>query len=379
MTGGEQSFMNRRMLPRQLKINSAILRKLRLNGATRNRGRLIYISSDLRRQLLVEFLADGRSSDQTPTTLGSVVLVGDGGVVSVELGEAIGICAEAPLPRVLIRQQNIQLDGVGGMASILKLSNVSSIVFCPFGRGTTSSLQRRLLGKEQLVYSPLHSCRQRKLQHTRHVIAGSHHIAHLVNQEVIAAESVRMETRSIYALQQALKRAGFLCIIDREDGGFDSRPIEAVLASAKELQVPIIYDSKSENLVCNKAIDIIKVNQDQVRRWFGITDDSDEASLRVAELVRERSGAKCVVYTRRTQGILISGAGRKNDPAILIRPHKRELFDLVSVGDIVTTALVFCLTRKCSILHAVCFAASAAEFSLDRRYDKHFDLRTINR
>lgn len=314
--------MNRRMLPQQIKINGALSRKLRLKGRVRNSRRLIHISPDLRQQLLDELLIAGMYAEHAAPTRGSIVLVGDGGVASVELGEIIGICAEAPLPRVLIKQQKFQLDGVGGMASILKQSNLSSIVFCPFGRGAVSSLQRRLLDKEQLVYSSLHSCHQRTLQRTRHVIAGSHHIAHLVNQELISAESVRMETQSINALKRALRPAGLLCIIDREAGGFDPRTIDMVLTNAKELQVPIIYDSKSENLVCNEAIDIIKVNQDQVRRWFGITDESDEASLRGAELVREKSGAKCVVYTRRTQGILVCGAGTKNDPAFLIRPRK---------------------------------------------------------
>jgi len=354
-----------------------MLQKLRLKGRVRNSGRLIHISLDLRQQFLDELSLSVCSTNQSPPTRGNILLVGDGGVTSVELGLIIGICAEAPLPRVLIKHQKFQLDGVGGMATVLKQSNLSSIVFCPFGRGAISSLQRRLLYKEQLVYSSLYSCHQRTLQRTRHVIAGSHHIAHLVNEELILPESVRMETKSINALKRALRPAGLLCIIDRDAGALDSRAIDAVLANAKKLKVPVIYDSKSENLACNEAIDIIKVNQDQVRRWFGITDDSDEASLRGAELVREKSGAKCVVYTRRTRGILVYWPGTKNDPAFLIRPRKKQLFDLVSVGDIVTAALIFCITRKYSILHAACFAASAAEFGLDRRYDKHFDLRII--
>ena len=366
-----------RSYPLEVRTEEALLRHLCLKTTAKRKGRLLYILPEQRRQFLAEFMTVGGVAERVPSIPRTVLLAGDGGVASVELGEILGVCAEAPLPRVLIKRQYLTLDGAGGIASMLQRSSLSPAVFCPSGVGTISALQRQLLGKERLVHFPLYSGLPRILQYTRHVFAGNHHISHFVNQELVAADSARKVKQSIGVIQRVQLGAGLLCIIDRGEGGMDPVTFSGALASAKKRRVPVVYDAKARELVYNNNVDIIKVNQDQIRRWFGITNESDEMALKAAELVRVNSGARCVVYTRRTQGVLVTGSPNGRDPAFLIRPQAKRLFDLVSVGDIVTAAFVFCLARYWPVLPAACFAATAAEFGLDRRYEKQFDLRVL--
>jgi len=49
-----------------------------------------------------------------------LLILGDGGVAGHELGEVLGVCAEAPLPHILVKEQKFLLEGVGGIASMLK-------------------------------------------------------------------------------------------------------------------------------------------------------------------------------------------------------------------------------------------------------------------
>jgi len=355
----------------EVRTDEALLRRLHLKTNHKKNGRLVYILPEQRRQLLAELMASRGVAGQ------AVLLAGDGGVASVELGEILGVCAEAPLPRVLIKRQDLTLDGAGGIASMLQESNLSTAVFCPSGVGVISSLQKRLLAKERLVHFPLYSGLPRILQYTRHVFAGNHHISHFVNQELLAADTARKVKQSIGAIQRALAGAGLLCIIDRGEGAVDPETFSGALASAKERRVQVVYDAKARELIYNENVDIMKINQDQIKRWFGLTDESDETALKAAQLVRVKSGARYVIYTRRTQGILVVGNAGGRDPAFLIRPQPKRLFDLVSVGDIVTAAFIFCLARQWPVLPAACFAATAAEFGLDRRYEKQFDLRAL--
>jgi len=174
-----------------------------------------------------------------------------------------------------------------------------------------------------------------------------------------------------------LKRTNLLCIIDKGQAGLSEEFILKLVSRTKALNARILYEPRCTQLFSSRSFDIVKVNHNQTSQWFDRKTESDRDALAVAKLVLARTKANGVIYTRGARGILVcqrSGAGHT---AFLIASAPKKLFDLMSAGDIVTASLAFCIAKGCSLLQSACFAAAAAELSLDQRYDKHFALQAI--
>jgi bifunctional ADP-heptose synthase (sugar kinase/adenylyltransferase) len=111
--------------------------------------------------------------------------------------------------------------------------------------------------------------------------------------------------------------------------------------------------------------------------WFGRVPENDRDTLKAAKMVMTQTGARNLIYTRGERGMFLCQRGREAYQAFVIVPEQKRLFDLVSVGDLVTAALVFCIVNGCSLVEATCFAATAAEHGLERRYSKRLDIQSI--
>jgi bifunctional ADP-heptose synthase (sugar kinase/adenylyltransferase) len=306
-----------------------------------------------------------------------LLILGDGGVACHELGEVLGVCAEAPLPHILVKEQKFLLEGVGGIASMLKYWGLAPITVCPAGRKQASALQQRLLAKESLPSLTLFTGLPQVVKYTRRVFAGGHQLAHTETEEAIPSASTHNIKAQANLLIRELKRADLLCIIDKGHAGLSEEIILKLASRAKGFNIRILYEPRCAQLFSNHSFDVVKVNHNQTSQWFGHKTESDRDALAVAEQVLVRTMANSVIYTRGARGILVCQRSRTGYKAFLIASTPKKLFDLMSAGDIVTASLAFCIAKGCSLLQSACFAAAAAELSLDQRYDKHFALQAI--
>jgi D-beta-D-heptose 7-phosphate kinase/D-beta-D-heptose 1-phosphate adenosyltransferase len=314
------------------------------------------------------------TGNQQPRNL---LILGNGGVACHELGEVVGVCAEAPLPHILVKEQKLLLDGVCGIASMLKYWGLAPITVCPAGRAQTSSLQQRLLAEQGLPSLALCTSLPQVVRYTRRVFAGGHQLAHIETEESILPASAREIKTATNSLLGKLKQTDLLCIVDKGHAGLSEEIISKLVAQAKTLNARILYEPRGTQLFSSNFFDIVKINHNQISQWFGPRMESDRDALAVAKLVLSRTRANSVIYTRGARGILVCQRSGTGHEAFLIASAPKKLFDLMSAGDIVTAALAFCIAKGCSLLQSACFAAAAAELSLDQRYDKLFDIQAI--
>lgn len=330
-----------------------------------------------RRQTIGEMANRGfAASGEAPAGL---LLVGDSGVACHELGEVLGVCAEAPLPRISVMQQDYSLSGVCGIASLLQNWGLAPIVSCPLGHGQASVLQRRLLAKARVSSVVLSTGLPQISRYIRRIFASGHQLAHLEAEEAIPSASPLKVKRGLNALVRRLKGARLLCIVDQGNAGLNENILVKLTASAKAQGVQVLYEPRCPQLPSCRISDVVKINHNQVKQWFGTNSESDRQALMAAQRVLARTGATSVVYTRGARGILVLKRSRRGYESFHIVPEPKKIYDLVSAGDVVTAALAFCLTKGYSLLEAVCLAATAAELSLDQRYDKHINLQSILR
>ncbi len=325
---------------------------------------------------IIAKIADGELTGKR-RRLPATMILGDGGVACHELGEVAGVCAEAPLPHILVREQKFFLDGVCGIASMLQHWGLSPVAVYPAGRGQTSSLQQLLMTKEGLRGLALCTGLPQAARHTRRIFAGGHQLAHLETEEMIPAAPAQGIKNRADPLIRSLKRDGLLCIVDKGNAGLNEDIISKLAVHAKRSGTRILYEPRCAQLFSSNFFDVIKVNHNQITQWFGVKTESDRDALAAAKMVLSRTKAKSIIYTRGARGILVYQSTPARHEAFLITSEPKKLFDLTSAGDIVTASLAFCLAKGYSLLQAACFATAAAELSLDQRYDKHFDIRAF--
>lgn len=345
------------------------------NHIIRRKQQLKIIIPSVRSQIIAT-IADREAATLRQRPNG-MLLLGDGGVACLEFGEALGVCADAPLPRISLTKQKYSLDGVCGVASMVKYWGLAPVVCCPVGRGQVSILQRRLLAKEDLPSLVLATGMPQVIRYIRRVFASGHQLAHLETEEKILHVPPREIKNGLRALHRQINCASLLCIIDQGNAGLTEGIITKLARRAKGSGTCVIYESRLTLPPLFLGFDVVKVNHNQVDQWFGANSESDQEAALAAKRVLNRTGAKNVVYTRGARGILAIRRSLLGSESFLIVPEPKKIYDSVSAGDVVTASLAFCLTKGYSLLEAVCFAATAAELSLDQRFDKHLDLLTI--
>lgn len=306
-----------------------------------------------------------------------LLLLGEGGVASHELGVIVGVSAEAPLPRVIVTEKKLTLDGICGIASSLQHWGATPSVACPQGSGFASSLQRSLLKQEGIGHWPLRAGTPQITRFTQRLFAGGHQLTHLETDESVLPSRPGEINRSWSKILKSIGNNKLLGIIDNGNTGLGSLNLPALLKCAQSSKVPIFYEPRTARLLPLKGLDVVKVNDNQMRHWFGVLCESEAGALAAVKIMIARTGSKNVIYTRGERGILLCHSARNEYVVHFIQPEPKKIFDLVSVGDVVSAALLLCLAQGRPLLEAVCFAATAAEYGLDRRYSKRIELQSI--
>jgi len=339
-------------------------------------GRKIIRVTPSERTRIIDGIAGSEAARAGHPSRGLLVL-GDAGVACHEFGDVLGVSAEAPLPRIGITGQFFSHDGACGIASMLHYWGLDVVVSSPIGRGQNSAIKRRLLRKESLPHIPLCTGLGQSIRCTRRAFAGGHQLGHFESEELIPAASRKEVARARASFEHRLGKAGLFCILDQGAAGLSTEIISRLAAQAKRLKASVFYEPRSTHFVSNRAFDIIKVNQNQIRQWLGTNIDSDRKAVMALEEVFADSAHASVVCTRGDRGILVYDRSGPSPKVFLVTPRPKKIFDLIAAGDVVTASLAFCIAKGYTMLEAACFAATAAELSLDQRHDKHLNVQSV--
>ncbi len=231
------------------------------------------------------------------------------------------------------------------------------------------------MAKEGIINLALRSALPQANRYIRRVFAEGHQLAQTESSERVPASSARKIERSLLALRSEMNKSRLVCVIDNGMG--EVRDGILKIPADRAPRARVLYEPRSPHFPEGNAIDIINLNEHVMRALTGMEGSTDAEALNLAKAILVKAGVRGIIYTRRERGMLMVERVNGSARSFSIVPERRPLFDLVSVGDVVTAALAFCLGRGYSLFEAVCFAATAAELSLDNRFDKHLKLSDI--
>jgi D-beta-D-heptose 7-phosphate kinase/D-beta-D-heptose 1-phosphate adenosyltransferase len=291
-----------------------------------------------------------------------IVCVGDLMVDRFVHGEVSRISAEAPIPIMARRGEQVMLGGAANVArNIAALGGWVGLV-CVVGDDRLADEAEALVAAEARLQGHLtvQSGRATALK-TRYVAAGQQLLR--VDHEDVGAVSAASEDALVEAIGRIAPGAGAILLSDYGKGVVTERVIAACLAAAHAHGLPLIVDSKARGFAGYGAADIVKPNASELAYAVDMptgTDAQIEAALARA---LELCACKAVLVTRSALGMSFAARGQ---PVRHFRGSPREVYDASGAGDTALAALGLALAAQAPIDQAIELALLASGVAVQK-------------
>ncbi|CAN5214134.1 hypothetical protein BH11ACT4_BH11ACT4_02200 [soil metagenome] len=141
-----------------------------------------------------------------------------------------------------------------------------------------------------------------------------------------------------------------LVLSDYDKGAITDDLSRSAIARARELNSPVVVDTKRLEIRCFRGSTVIAPNHHEAQKITGIADPERAASA----IARVTEGA--VLVTLGAEGMLLL----ENGVATRIPSHAREVADVTGAGDTVTAGLAVALAEGATLVEAARWANWAA-------------------
>jgi rfaE bifunctional protein kinase chain/domain len=264
-------------------------------------------------------------------------------------GDVSRISPEAPVPVVLVKQEDERLGGAANVAWNCKDLGARIRLLSVVGRDEPGAKLAQLLEKKG-IESSLH--RDAKLDTTLKLrIIGR-------RQQLLRIDFERPPSREVLAtklqeFKQALPDCDVVILSDYGKGGLAH--IAEMIRSARRAGVRVLVDPKGDDYDRYKGASIITPNTAELREVVGRWDNEKELTRR-AQALRARLGLEALLLTRGEDGMTLYARNKvRSVPA-----QAREVFDVTGAGDTVIATLAVMLGTGASLENAMRLANRAA-------------------
>jgi len=278
-----------------------------------------------------------------------VLVVGDVMLDRYWFGEVSRISPEAPVPVVLITNEDERLGGAANVAWNCRELGARTRLLSVVGRDEPGRALERLL-KAKKIEASLH--RDRGLSTTQKLrVIGR-------RQQLLRIDFERPPSREVLAskledFKRALAETDVVILSDYGKGGLAH--IAEMIRSARRAGKRVLVDPKGDDYTRYKGASVITPNLAELREVVGTWKDEKDLKSR-AQALRAKLGLEALLLTRGEDGMTLF-AGNK---ATTIRAEAREVFDVTGAGDTVIATLAVMLASGARLEAAVRLANRAA-------------------
>ena len=283
------------------------------------------------------------------TSKARVLVVGDVMLDRYWFGDVSRISPEAPVPVVLVKQEDERLGGAANVAWNCQDLGAQTRLLSVVGRDEPGARLEKLL-KKKGIKSSLH--RDAKLDTTLKLrIIGR-------RQQLLRIDFERPPSSEVLAsklaeFKHALPDCDVVILSDYGKGGLAH--IAEMIRSARRAGVRVLIDPKGDDYARYKGASVITPNTAELRDVIGRWKDEKDLDQR-AQALRGKLGLEALLLTRGEDGMtLYLKNGKKSIPA-----QAREVFDVTGAGDTVIATLAVMLGAGASLENAMRLANRAA-------------------
>src|SRR3954466_382374 len=264
-------------------------------------------------------------------------------------GDVARISPEAPVPVVLVKDEDERLGGAANVAWNCKDLGARVRLLSAVGRDEPGSRPARLLRKLG-VDASLH--RDAKLSTTQklRVIARQQQLIRIdfekpPSSEVLAAK--------LADFKRALPEGDVVILSDYGKGGLAH--IGEMIKSARRAGKRVLVDPKGGDYARYRGASIITPNLVELREVIGRWTDEKDLRHRAQQLIAKLK-LEALLLTRGAEGMTLF----KRRSSLSIKAERREVADVTGAGDTVIAALAVMLAAGMSTDQAVRIANRAA-------------------
>ncbi len=161
----------------------------------------------------------------------------------------------------------------------------------------------------------------------------------------------------------AWKKIDGIVLQDYAKGVVTPYLIRALMDAAKENDVPVFVDPKSEHWQHFRGAALVKPNLPEIRTAFGVSEESANTAEFLGRSMLQYTRAEAVVVTRGRDGMSLF----TEDEEAWIIPNSIEVVDVSGAGDTSMAALVLCRLAGASWVEALELANAAAGIAVGKR------------
>jgi len=278
-----------------------------------------------------------------------VLVVGDVMLDRYWFGDVSRISPEAPVPVVLISNEEQRLGGAANVAWNCKDLGARTYLLSVVGRDEPGEQLAKLLKKKGIEAS-LHRDRHLDTTQKLRVIGRKQQ---LIRIDFEKPPSVEVLAAKLEEFKRAVADCDVVILSDYGKGGLTH--IEDMIRAARKAGKRVLVDPKGDDYTRYKGASVITPNLAELREVVGSWKDEKDLKSR-AQALREKLGLEALLLTRGEHGMTVFTKNKSKT----IAADAREVFDVTGAGDTVIATLAVMLAAGAGLEAAMRVANRAA-------------------
>jgi D-beta-D-heptose 7-phosphate kinase/D-beta-D-heptose 1-phosphate adenosyltransferase len=263
------------------------------------------------------------------------LVVGDLMLDRYLIGEVERISPEAPVPVVLLKQQQERAGGAANVAANLAKLGIPTRLAGLVGNDVDGQILLNIIsgmdiGIQAVVRSPSHPTTTK----TR-VVGGHQQMMRLDQENRGSFSQTDSEQLKSLILEQLRGRPTVVVLSDYAKGVMEEPLTKTIIQEAGQLGIPVLVDPKGRDFSKYQGATALTPNKRETAEACGVNSHEAEQLLAAAQKLRTALSLEFLAMTRGEEGIsLIEAEGVRHIPATA-----KQVFDVSGAGDTVIATL----------------------------------------
>ncbi|HLD08826.1 MAG TPA: PfkB family carbohydrate kinase, partial [Methylophilaceae bacterium] len=213
------------------------------------------------------------------------------------------ISPEAPVPVVLIKQQNERAGGAANVAAnLIKLGIPTRIAGC-IGHDADGEILLKIVTELGLGTQGIMQSKLRPTITKTRILGGHQQIVRLDQENSDAFCSAENEQLQALVAKQLAEQPAMVILSDYAKGVLSSGLCAEVIKQAHQLRIPVLVDPKGTDYSKYKGATALTPNKHEAAEACGVDIGNNAALLSATSMLRKTLGLQFLAITRGEEGI----------------------------------------------------------------------------
>lgn len=270
-----------------------------------------------------------------------VMVIGDLMLDRFVYGEVERISPEAPVPVIRVGSEESMLGGAGNVVRNLIALGAEVCFAAVVGDDQIGRDLIEMVGEETSVEPYLLVERGRRSTTKVRYVAGGQQLLRADRETERAIEDAT-RARIIDIVATELDDMDALILSDYAKGVLTDDVVEAVIAAARDAEVPVVVDPKSHDFSRYRGVTALTPNRRELSLAARMMAETDAEVIAAATSVMADAEAEYLLVTRSADGMSLIGA---DGSAAHFAAEALEVYDVSGAGDTVVATFAVALAR----------------------------------